>query len=364
MRKGILKKMLSVVTAVTMVSFLLVGCGSSSKEESTDNAKSINIMVWAGTYSEDAFKEFTKKTGIKVNVSYVDNTDTLLSKLIEGDVEYDVIDLESAYVKTFVDNDLLVKLNLDNIPNRKNIEEAYYKEGAIGDKKFEYTVPDIAPGYTTIIYNKKTCPIKITKFSDLANPKLKGQVAMVNSTISLYGAALEALGYSANSTSEKEIKEANALLKKIKTNVKAFVGESAVSQLETGECSVALCWDYSLLCADSKENWSKFANADIDSNYEYFDQYWCVTSASKKQKQAEQFINYMLTPEANAMNLKEFGAVPLIKRKLIEPLLPKGYYKNPAIKAYEKLYNKSWKISVNDDQINLMDTYYTELMGN
>ena len=137
MRKRKKKKMLSVVTAITMVSFLLAGCGSSSKEESTDNAKSINIMVWAGTYSEDAFKEFTKKTGIKVNVSYVDNTDTLLSKLIEGDVEYDVIDLESAYVKTFVDNDLLVKLNLDNIPNRKNIEEAYYKEGAIGDKKFE-----------------------------------------------------------------------------------------------------------------------------------------------------------------------------------------------------------------------------------
>ena len=52
------------------------------------------------------------------------------------------------------------------------------------------------------------------------------------------------------------------------------------------------------------------------------------------------------------------------KVKLIEPLLPKGYYDNPAIEAYEKLYDKSWKISVNDDQINLMDTYYTELMGN
>lgn len=364
MRGKLFKRMIVLLTVIAMVGTMTVGCGSSSGDKSSSDDKSINIMVWAGTYSEDAFKEFTKKTGIKINVSYIDNTDTLLSKLIEGNVEYDVIDLESAYVKTFVDNGLLSKLNQDSIPNKENIEPKFYKEGAIGDEKFEYTVPDIAPGYTTIIYNKKTCPIKITKFSDLANPKLKDQVAMVNSTISLYGAALEALGYSADSTDEGQIKEANDLLKKIKNNVKAFVGESAVSQLETGECSVALCWDYSLLCADSKDNWDKFANADIESTYEYFDQYWCVPSASKKQKQAEEFINYMLTPEANAMNLKEFGAVPLIKRKLIEPLLPKGYYDNPAIEAYEKLYDKSWKISVNDDQINLMDTYYTELMGN
>lgn len=364
MRRRFFKKMVALVSTIALIGTTVIGCGKSSDDKSSTDDKSINIMVWAGTYSEDAFAEFTKETGIKVNVSYIDNTDTLLSKLIEGNVEYDVIDLESAYVKTFVDNDLLAKLNQHSISNKENIEPSFYKEGPIGDKEFEYTVPDIAPGYTTIIYNKETCPIKITKFSDLADPKLKGQVAMVNSTISLYGAALEALGYSADSTDEGQIKEANDLLKKIKNNVKAFVGESAASQLETGECSVALCWDYSLLCADNKDNWDKFANADIDSSYEYFDQYWCVPSASKKQESAEKFINYMLTPEANAMNLKEFGAVPLIKRELIESLLPDGYYDNPAIEAYEKLYDKSWKISVNDDQINLMDTYYTELMGN
>ena len=179
-----------------------------------------------------------------------------------------MIDLESAYVKTFVDNDLLAKLDSKSLTNKKNIADGI--PAATGDEKMEYTCPDMAPGYTGIVYNKETCPIKITKFSDLADPKLKGQVAMVNSTISLYGAALEALGYKASSKKESEIKEANELLKKIKTNVKAFVGESAVSQLENGECSVALCWDYITLCNDSKDNWDKFAVADIDSDYEMF----------------------------------------------------------------------------------------------
>ena len=355
-----MKKLLALAMSAVMVLGILTGCGSS-KSSSSGKADSINILVWEGTWSEDAFKDFTKKTGIKVNVSYIDNTDTIISKLVEGSADYDVIDLESAYVKTFVDNDLLAKLDSKSLTNKKNIADGI--PAATGDEKMEYTCPDMAPGYTGIVYNKETCPIKITKFSDLADPKLKGQVAMVNSTISLYGAALEALGYKASSKKESEIKEANELLKKIKTNVKAFVGESAVSQLENGECSVALCWDYITLCNDSKDNWDKFAVADIDSDYEMFCQYWSVPASSEKKSAAEKFIKYMLEPDALAKCYKENGGVPLLKEDVIKSYLPDGYYDNPAIAEYEKLEKKSWCVAVDDDQISLMDTYYTELMG-
>lgn len=356
-----MKKLLSLCLATAMTVSCLTGCGSD-KKESGGKPDSINIMVWEGTWSEEAFNDFEKETGIKVNVSYIDNTDTIISKLVEGSADYDVIDIESAYVKSFVDNDLLVKLNNDKLTNKKNIIDDF--PVAIGDEKMEYTCPDLAPGYTGIIYNKETCPIKITKFSDLADPKLEGQVAMVNSTISLYGAALEALGYKADSCDEKELSEANELLKKIKKNVKAFVGESAVSQLENGECSVALCWDYLQLCNDSKDNWDKFVMADIESGCEYFAQYWGVPSSSEKQEAAEEFINFMLRPEELAKCYIENGGVPLVKKELIEKYLPDGYYDNPAIAKYEELMDKSWKIAVNDEQISLMDTYYTELMGN
>lgn len=356
-----IKKILAIMMTVVMTMGCLSGCGSSDSK-SSDKVDSINILVWEGTWSEEAFSDFEKETGIKVNVSYIDNTDTIISKLVEGSADYDVIDIESAYIKSFVDNELLVKLNNDNLSNKKNLTDNF--PSAIGDEKMEYTCPDLAPGYTGIVYNKETCPIEITKFSDLADPKLKGQVAMVNSTISLYGAALEALGYEANSKNETEISEANDLLKEIKKNVKAFVGEGAVSQLENGECSVALCWDYLQLCNDSKENWDKFAIADIPSGCEYFAQYWGVPTVSEKQEAAEKFINYMLTPEALAKCYIENGGVPIVKRELIEELLPEGFYDNPAIARYEELKDTSWNVAVDDEQISLMDTYYTELMGN
>ncbi|MDD7403960.1 MAG: spermidine/putrescine ABC transporter substrate-binding protein [Butyribacter sp.] len=354
------KKILAVMMTAVMAIGCLGGCGSSKKN--SGKVDSINILVWEGTWSEEAFQDFEDETGIKVNVSYIDNTDTILSKLVEGSADYDVIDLETAYVKSFIDNDLLAKLDSSELDNKKNIIDNF--PSPIGDDKMEYVCPDLAPGYTGIVYNKETCPIEITKFEDLADPKLKGQVAMINSTISLYGMALQALGYKADSKDEKEIEEANELLKKIKKNVKAFVGESAVSQLENGECSVAFCWDYMQLCMDSKDNWDKFDIVDVATGCERFTQYWAVPKSSEKLEAAEKFINFMLRPEEMAKCYTENGGIPLLKQEVIEKLLPEGYYDNPAIEKYKTLDKNAWCVAVNDEQISLMDTYYTELMGN
>ena len=359
-----MKRLVAGMLVAAMAVSCLTGCGSSSKggTQTAEETDSINIMIWDGTWSEEEFDDFEKETGIHVNVSYIDNTDTLISKLIEGNTEYDVVDIEAAYVKSFVDNDLLQKLDTDALTYRADMIDSCV--GCEGDENMEYTSPDLAPGYTCVIYKKETCPIEIKSFKDLADPALEGQVAMVNSTISLYGMALEALGYDANSTDEEQIKEANDLLTDIKKNVKAFVGESAVPLLENGECSVAFCWDYSTLCIDSKDNWDKFEVADLDSPNERFLQYWGIPKNSKKADAATKFINFVMQPEELAKSYSEYGNTPVLKKEVIEQYLPEGYYDNPSIAKYDELFDKSWMVSVNDEQINIMDTYYTQLMGN
>ncbi len=352
-----MKRVVALILVMVMTTVLVNGCGSSKKTED----ESINIMVWGGAWSEEEFTDFEAETGIKVNVSYIDNTDVLISKLIDGNVDYDVVDIEAAYVKTFVDNELLQKIDKSDFPYQEDMIDS--AKGTVGDENLEYTTPDIAPGYTTIIYNKETCPIEIKSFKDLADPKLADQVAMVNSTISLYGVALEALGYEANSTKESEIKEANELLKSIKQNVKAFVGESAVSQLESGECSVALSWDYPILCNDSKENWDKFEIATIDTPYEKFTQYWGIPATSKKAEAAKKFINFVMQPEELAKSYTEYGSIPLLKKEVIGEFLSDDYYENPCFAKYEEVDKNCWMVPVNDEQIELMDIYYTELMG-
>ncbi len=350
------KRIFAVVCAFTMAVSLLGGCGSSnaSKDE-------LNIMVWDGTWDEEVFEAFEEETGIHINVSYIDNTDTIISKLIQGSTTYDLIDIESAYIKTFVDNGLLVELEYENIENTKYIDPQY--GGFTGDEDCKYTIPCVAPLYTCIVYNTETCPIEIKSFKDLADPALKGQVCMVNSTISLFGMALEALGYEADSCDEAEIQEASELLMDIKGNVKAFVGESAVSELENGECSVAFCWDYTTLCNENKENWDKYAIANIDSGAEYSGTYWGIPSSSENKENAEKLINFMLEPENYAKHTNAWGNIPVESKEYIAEYLPEDFYENPAIAAYEELNEASWKVAVDDKQIEILDVYYTKLMS-
>lgn len=356
------KKVTAMLLVATMGIGLLTGCGSSG-ESSGEDAQELNICVWDGMFGEDAIDKFEEDTGITVNVTYIDNTDTMLSRLIASGDEYDVVDIEAAYVKSFVENGLLQEMDHSALTNEQYLETYLLEEGPIGDEELKYTTPDSAPGYTGIIYNTETCPIEINSFEDLADPALEGEVAMVNSTISLYGAALSALGYAPDTVNEDEIAEANDLLMEIKKNVKAFVGENATGVLENGECSVALCWDYAVLCFDSEENWDKFAIADIDSDYEQFVQYWGITAGCEKKDLALQFINYMISPEAVAMHIDEWGQIPMVQRQYIEDYLPENFYENPCIQVYEDLADKSWLVAVDDEQINIMDTYYTLLMG-
>jgi spermidine/putrescine transport system substrate-binding protein len=357
------RRVLGIVLAGILAMGMLTGCGTSSENSAKGEVEQLNICIWDGNFSEDAIHQFEEDNNCTVNITYIENTDTMISKLLEGGNEYDVCDIEAAYIKSFVDNGLLQELDHSTLTNEAYVDQTLMESGPTGDEDFVYTTPDMDAGYTAIIYNTKTCPIEIKSFQDLTNPALKGEIAMVNSTISLYGAALSALGYSPDSTSEDEISQANDLLSEIKQNVKTFVGESAVSALVNGECSVALCWDYATLCFDNQEYWEKFAIADIDSDYEKFIQYWGITATSKKTELANKFINYMISPKAVAMHVEEWGQIPMVQREYIEEYLPEDFYENPCISKYDELSNKSWMVAVNDEQINLMDTYYTLLMG-
>ena len=358
-----------VVTALCLSSVMSIGflSGCNSSESGSADAegqkKELNICIWDGLFSEEAIKQFEEESGCTVNITYIDNTDTMISKLVEGGNQYDVCDIEAAYVKSFVENGLLQEMDHSAITNEEYVEPALMENGPIGDEEMKYTTPDSNSGYTAIIYNTETCPIEIDSLTDLADPALENQVALVSSTISLYGSALSSLGYSPNSTSEQEISEANDLLAKIKKNVKTFVSESAVSPLVNGECSVALCWDYSVLCFESDEYWDQFAIADIDSKYEKFIRYWGITSTCENTELAQEFINYMISPETVAMHVDEWGQVPMVQQQYIEEYLPEDFYKNPCIEKYNELSEKSWLVAVDDEQINLMDKYYTLLMG-
>ena len=70
-----MKKILFLLTTIFM---LVVSCGSKSENK---DSKELNIYSWTYFVPDKVIQDFEKETGIKVNLSFYDNNDTMINRL-------------------------------------------------------------------------------------------------------------------------------------------------------------------------------------------------------------------------------------------------------------------------------------------
>lgn len=253
--------------------------------------------MWQSYISDALVKDFEKLNNCKVNLSYMsDNADSITKLTAGGGDEYDLVMTCDAYMESLVQGKYIEKINLENMPNTKNLNDAYWVDKT-------YCVPYLM-NYIYVIYNDETCPIDITSYNDLINPLLKGKIASIDGARNLFPIALVALGYDPNSKVEKEIKEAYEWLIKYNENVLAY--GSTEQNISNGAASVAFTYDGNASMAMS-ELPGKIVIADFkeDKVQLGFDLY-VVPKGAKHVDLAEKFLNYICEPDVMAKNLEEF----------------------------------------------------------
>ena len=152
-----MKKAIAFILAVGMLTLCLAGCGGEKKESLT-----LNVYNW-GEYisdgSEDSYdtvKEFeawyeeTYDTKVKVNYDTFASCEDMYAKLSAGAVSYDVIIPSDYMIAKMREEDMLLPLDFDNIPNYENIDSTF--RGLYYDPDDLYTVP-YTYGIVGIIYN-------------------------------------------------------------------------------------------------------------------------------------------------------------------------------------------------------------------
>lgn len=351
-----MKKILSVLL-ITMCMFTLIGCGADEKTED-GYAKELNLFIWSEYVSEDAIKGFEDKYGIKVNVSYFTSTDEMNAKLMSGGgKDYDLVQAGDSQVANLISQKYIEELDFNNISNINNMNKSALNQEF--DPEQKYSVEYLS-SYTVIGYNKKTCPIEIKSLGDLLNPALKNQIVSITSSRRIMAIVLDYLGYNPNTTDENQIKEATDFLKKMKSNVKVFDGDSPRKSLLNGECSVALIYNGDLAIA-MNEDPGTYEVANIDTGYVRASNQWCVPTGAKHKKEAELFINYMLEPEVMAKNLDVYpyncpndAALKIVSDQ---------YKNNPALNLSEETMNKAVPVKEVGDAEVVYDKYWSEFMS-
>ena len=293
------KKLLALILGLVLM-FTFTACGGSDSESGDAGSTELNIFMWSDYLSDDVVADFENETGIKVNLSYMNDNADSVNKLTAGaGDEYDLIMTCDAYMESLINGGYLEELDLSQIPNSENINKAYWSE-----QNQKYCVPYLM-NYIYVVYDTERCPIDITCYNDLIKPEMKGQLGSVDGARNLFPIALIALGYDPNSTEESEIAEAYEWLKKYNDNVVAY--GSTETNIVNGTISAMLTYDgnASEAMATMGENNTLTVAPFTDDPVQLGFDLYVIPKGAQHMDAAYAFLNYICDPEVMAKNLVE-----------------------------------------------------------
>ncbi|WP_101773063.1 ABC transporter substrate-binding protein [Peptostreptococcus faecalis] len=343
----ILKKL--IITLLVVASIPLFATGCTNKGDSSSKVLSVYNV---GDYiDESLISEFEEKTGIKVQYSTYDTNEMMYQKVKSGSTKYDLIFPSDYMVQKMKEEGLLKKINYKNIPNFKYVDKLFLNPEY--DKDNEYSVPYMW-GTLGIVYNKTLVDDKVDSWDIMWDKKYSRDILMFDSVRDTMGVALKKLGYSMNTTNQKEINSARDILIKQKPLVLAYVNDDGKDRMIGDEAALGIFYsgDYQVM-KDENEN-LEYVIPKEGSNL------WtdaiCIPKSSDNQEWAEKFIDFLCDPDVNARNTEYIGySTPISegRKKLPEEMRnsPSAYPSDEILKKCEafldlgeniKKYDRAW----------------------
>ena len=269
----------------------------------------INVFNW-GEYISDSYengfidvnKEFEKLTGIKVNYVTFESNEDMYAKLKNGGASYDIVIPSDYMIERLIEEGLLQKFDVKSLPNYKYVDEKY--TSMYYDENAEYSVP-YNVGMVGLIYNTKMVEEAPTSWSVMWDERYSGKILMIDNPRDAFGVAQKLLGYSLNSTDEKELSDAAQLLIEQKPLLQGYVMDEIYNKMESGEAAIAPYYVGDFITMQS-------VNPDLEFVYpkegvNIFVDAVCIPKSAQNVDAAIKYINFLLDPEVALSNALYIG---------------------------------------------------------
>lgn len=329
---------------VAMILMLLV-CSISTFTGCNRADVTLVVYNWADYMDlslEEEFEQYYADTyGQTLNIVYstFDTNETMMTKLLNGDANVDLICPSEYAIEKLMKADLLAKLDLNNIPNITNLNPAINSKveqtfGSIdvkgsSESMIDYYAPYMM-GTLGILYNTEY----VTE-ADLAtgwgllwneakNPNLTGKILMKDSIRDAYVAGVmyakqknilpeKYKDYTQqqliNTVDDELLAVVEEILKEQKSELKGYEVDLGKDDMIKGTAYINFAWSGDALYAIEEAEAAGIELAYYVPNDEgniWFDG-WVIPKASQNKLVAERFINYLLRPEISMRNAMEIG---------------------------------------------------------
>jgi len=297
------KRVLSILL-VAIMTFCLFAVFSGCKKEGENG--SLYIYNWSEYIPPEIYDLFEEETGIKVHESLYDSNEEMLSRLqASGTGQFDILVPSTYIVSVLVEEGFIQPINKDNIENMKNLDPNIVTEGYN-----EYVVPYMGT-FTIIAYNEDmVADLGIdgfTTLNDLLDPRLEGNLVVLDDARELIDAALKANGLEPDCTDEETIESIVPWLKDLAKNVVAYDSQSPKTLLATNQVAVGLV--YNIDAGQAIQENDRIRVAYVAEPGEMNIDNFAITSTAKNVENAELFISFIHRPDIYKMILDEFPGV-------------------------------------------------------
>lgn len=301
-------KIVSILLTALLAVTCLAGCGSSSSDSKSSAGanKELNLLTWEG-YADDSFvSKFEEETGIKVNATYFTSSDDLVAKLKAGGGDtYDIISPSGDMAGYIVENDMAEPIDVSKLDSWDDINDNLKLKDVEKDGKI-YGVPYLwGPDY--LIYDADVIKEAPTSWSIFWDKKYAGRISLYDDISNIYMIGqMEGLDKKDPSAlynmTDAQLQDAGKKLSEINGSVRKYwVSAGELTDLFANkEVDVAVGWPLTVKEVNDKGRNLKWT-IPKEGCTGWMDRLMIV-AGSKNQEAAMKWINYVTSPEGQALS--------------------------------------------------------------
>lgn len=302
-----MKKLFSVLLVLSLV---LTGCSSSdSTNENNDEDVVLNLYIPGSYINEELLNEFYDETGIRVIENDFDSNESMLIQLEAGNA-YDVIIPSDYMIEYLIEHEMIQKLDKNIITNLDQLYEGV--KNASYDPNNDYTVPyfwgNVGICFDTTKINR--ADVEKQGWDIFHDTKYKGLMYFYDSPRDEFMVAEKALGYSMNTKDKDELAKAAAWLQQVQDTMEPLTaGDETIDGLaypeENDKKYFGLMYNGDAAYIISENENAGYVVPKQGTNF--FIDAMCVGAGSKHLEEACEFINFMISYDAQMDNSSYVG---------------------------------------------------------
>jgi spermidine/putrescine transport system substrate-binding protein len=304
----------------------------------------VSLCTWPNYHNQVNLDQFTKDTGVPIQVTTFGSNEEMLAKLQAGGTGWDVFVPTNYTISTYVKLGLIDPLDLSKLPNfdPKTNDPRFTGEGTVDGKIYAVPKDWGTTGYAVNTNSIKQDMTSWKQFWELAQTEYSGKVTVHDYQLTTIGNALKYYGHSFNSVEPKELAEAEKLLLAVKPHLFAITSDYQPA-MRNGDAVMAVCWTGD--AAQMNRDMPEIKYIIASEGGEIWTDFFAIPKEAPNKDAAYALIDFLETPPVNAKEVEAHGYPSTDSR--VTPLLPDAIKNNPILyPATELLTNLEFGAAV------------------